>query len=172
MKLISHPKYPAHNKLSLSSDIQIIGQKCHIRYKVIGDISPIVINEGHTPQFRDELWKMTCFEMFVQNDNGPQYYEYNFAPNGDWASYSFDDYRNGMTAIEINQPDIALSRSDDMIEVHVIMDINALPTGHLNIGLFAMIFTDDDRSYWALEHSEDTPNFHQRDCFLHPLTAR
>lgn len=173
MKLTYHPKYPAHDKLSLSSDIMINGDACHIRYEVKGDTTAIKINDtSHDRAFRDELWKMTCFEMFVQPGDGPHYYEYNFAPNGDWASYHFDQYRSGMRPIEIAQPKIDLKRNDNMVSAHVILDKYDLPAGDLKIGLFAMIFSENDRSFWALDHSESTPNFHQSDCFMYLLTAR
>lgn len=173
MKLISHPKYPAHQHLNLSSEIELRNGHFHIIYKASGHCGDIVVTKSASKaMFRDELWKMTCFEMFVQVGDGPQYYEYNFAPNGDWASYHFDDYRSGMKPNEINQPKIILQNSDDEISLDVIMNRQDLPVGELSIGLFAMIFTDDDRSFWALNHNETTPNFHQRDCFLHRLTVK
>ncbi len=172
MNLISHPKYPAHKHLSLSADINIIKDKCHICYNVSGDIEDIIISDERKAQFRDELWKMTCFEMFIEYDDGPHYYEYNFAPNGDWAAYHFDNYRDGMRPINIMQPEIVMERDIGMIKVDVTLDITDLPEGPLNIGLFAMTFSEDDRSFWALHHSEDTPNFHQKDCFLYRCTVR
>ncbi len=172
MQLISHPKYPAHQHLSFSANINITDEQCRISYKVSGDIETIIMSEVGKPQFRDELWKMTCFEMFVEYDDGPQYYEYNFAPNGDWAAYHFDDYRAGMKPLNIAQPQIILERSSQMIQCNVVLNNEVLPKGALNIGLCAMIFSEDVRSFWALGNSEDTPNFHQRDCFLYRCTAR
>lgn len=173
MKLISHPKYPAHRDLSVEAKVNVELDQYVIDYRVAGPISDIIIMPSdHEPEFRDELWKMTCFEMFVQVDDGPQYYEYNFAPNGDWASYYFDDYRSGMKPVKIAQPKIILHHDDREISLNVVMERDAVPIGNLKIGLFAMIFSQDDRSFWALDHSESTPNFHQNDCFLHRLTAR
>ena len=43
----------------------------------------------------DDLWRTTCFELFVAGE-GTAYREYNFSPSGQWAAYDFDDYRAGM----------------------------------------------------------------------------
>lgn len=173
MKLIHHPQYPSHQHLSLTADISFSDNHINILYNVIGDTQDIILNStDDNPMFRDELWKMTCFEMFVQKDDGPGYYEFNFAPCGDWAAYHFDAYREGMKPSKITAPCIILEKSDQQISLEVNLEREALPAGNLSIGLFAMLFTDKDRSFWALHHSESTPNFHQKDCFLYQVTAR
>ena len=42
---------------------------------------------------KDNLWKNTCCEVFIKNNNNNYYREFNFAFNGAWACYDFVDYR-------------------------------------------------------------------------------
>lgn len=41
----------------------------------------------------DELWRTTCFELFLRRPGQEGYLEFNFAPSGQWAAYGFDGYR-------------------------------------------------------------------------------
>src|SRR5689334_3335291 len=56
------------------------------------------------PERTDELWKTTCFEAFLRPLGETSYLEWNFAPSGQWASYEFSDYRDGMAEAEVTQP--------------------------------------------------------------------
>ena len=48
------------------------------------------------------LWQDTCFEIFIKNKMGDDYYEINFSPeNILWNAYYFKTYRD--TLIETNQ---------------------------------------------------------------------
>ena len=52
----------------------------------------------------DELWRHTCFEVFVGLPESEAYCELNFSPSGEWAMYGFVGYRRGMTPIEVRRP--------------------------------------------------------------------
>lgn len=49
-------------------------------------------SQTNSPSRNDFLWKQNCFECFF--DTGDKaYFELNFAPNGNYNLYRFDDYR-------------------------------------------------------------------------------
>jgi hypothetical protein len=54
----------------------------------------------------DELWLHTCFELFLLDPESGAYREFNFAPSGRWAAYSFDGYREGRRPLEVAPPHI------------------------------------------------------------------
>lgn len=127
--------------------------------------------EGSEPtkSRRDELWRHTCCEAFIKTRSG--YYEFNFAPNGDWAAYRFTGYREGMGQPEIASPEVGAHRHGDLWQLQAYLDLSGLPglrdDDPLAIGLSAVIETKvGDISYWALAHPSDKPDFHHPDSFV------
>ena len=53
----------------------------------------ILLHEGNSLERKDELWKMTCFEMFLNPIGQKQYYEFNVSLEGAWNCYHFAGYR-------------------------------------------------------------------------------
>ena len=44
---------------------------------------------------KNELWKKTCFELFIEKKNSNSYYEVNFSPaRKHWNAYIFNSYRS------------------------------------------------------------------------------
>ncbi len=78
-----------------------------LHYLVTGKIGDL-----HLPQIgacgrADDLWQDTCFEVFLRASPESPYYEFNFAPSGQWAAYRFDRYRSGMRdACGVSDPGI------------------------------------------------------------------
>lgn len=123
---------------------------------------------------RDGLWKMTCFEAFIGVGDRASYCELNISPSGDWACYLFDRYREGMRegpAVDGPYSDIYVNRTEGGIVVQSTYDLCALPylfeAGTVwRLGLSAVIVEESGRkTYWALTHPRDMPDFHDPACF-------
>ena len=78
--------------------------KLAVRFVVEADMSRIVLPRSRQPARADELWRHTCFEVFVGLPESEAYCELNFSPSGEWAIYGFVGYRRGMAAIEVRRP--------------------------------------------------------------------
>jgi hypothetical protein len=126
--------------------------------------SRFVIPEGSGDR-RDELWKTTCFEAFLNPEGETAYEEWNFAPSGDWAAYQFDAPRQGMREAEVGSPPYI--RMEDNLTWWALGATIAIPTdAHWRLGLSAVIEEKDGtKSYWALTHCGDRPDFHDPGCF-------
>lgn len=124
------------------------------------------------PGRRDGLWQATCFELFVRT-KGKAYREYNFAPSSEWAAYSFEDYREGMRDLPLNSgPQISARSQADRFDLFVMLPPEALPEEASLLGISVVIVEAGDvRSYWALAHPPDKPDFHHAACFAAPLPA-
>jgi hypothetical protein len=62
-------------------------------------------------------------------------------------------------------PEIELRRQADRLVVAVKLALD-LPEEPYRLALSAVIEEADGRkSYWAVSHSGDSPDFHRRDCF-------
>src|ERR1700728_1111610 len=139
-------------------------------FRVDGDISDLQIPAPLAPRFAEQLWQRTCFEVFIAMAGQPSYHEFNFAPSGEWTVYTFSGYRNGgPLANEMLRPGIVVRSSADRLELDAVVRLDYLsaihPGGALDVGLSAVIETHEGRSYWALRHPLDKPDFHDADGF-------
>lgn len=144
-----------------------------LQYRLSGDLAQIRIPEPQTPAFTDGLWEHTCFEVFigVQGENG--YREFNFSPSRQWAAYAFNGYRKRVEWNVSTPPLLTVTHSADGagdFELQAIIGAVNLPAkseGKLfEVGLTAVIETlGGQKSYWALAHSAEQPDFHLRNSF-------
>ena len=136
-----------------------------------GDISGLRVPEPRPPRRVDGLWRHTCCEVFLMEEGGPGYREFNFSPSGEWAVYAFKDYRDaGELAVE-SDPGIVVRRTGQRLELDAKISQELLPAGRaLRLGL-SMVVEDTDGvlSYWALRHPPGKPDFHHTDAFASQL---
>lgn len=146
--------------------------------------------KGEQPGRCDRLWEQTCFEVFLLPEGGSAYWEINFAPHGDWNMYAFDSYRQGMrpetrvTSATLKQLheqlDLGRSGSADVItrctfslDLSAVAQLSsAVRDGRLRCGITAVIeSTRREKTYWALAHAGDKPDFHRPESFVLRLPA-
>ena len=146
------------------------------QYVLRADMARIRVPSLDTPERADDLWKHTCFEAFISASGLSGYYELNFSPSGQWAIYSFDRYRTGMSPVEVSSPPrLAVRAHDDRLELEAavhLFDLGLAREGlGLKLALSAVVEDDSGRlSYWALKHAPGKPDFHHSDGFVLELT--
>ncbi len=118
---------------------------------------------------RDELWKTTCFELFLAHPDQRGYFEVNLATSGDWNVYAFDGYREGMRRAEgvARSPLQDVRSSGDRIELRGRLQLKDFPlVGPVVLGVTAVVeYEDGTKDYWALAHKAEKPDFHVRESF-------
>ena len=119
-----------------------------------------MIPEGE-PARADELWKTTCFEAFLRAARKKAYREWNFSPSGAWAAYDFKAYRKGRSDAQVAAPYV---RFEDNLIWWALGATIAVPAGtEWALGLSAVLEEKHGgKSYWALAHGGDKPDFHAR----------
>lgn len=139
-----------------------------LRYRVDG------CGRLEVPAFRgrgraDELWKTTCFELFLYDGAG-RYRELNFSPSGQWAAHGFSGYRNLVGPFEPREtPRIEHETGTSVFVQTVFLDRRDLE-GAESAALAAVIEEQGGRpSYWAMAHPGLKPDFHDPACFRIPL---
>ncbi|MCE7798220.1 DOMON-like domain-containing protein [Sphingobium sufflavum] len=178
LTLIRHPSSPTPSIDAITVAVtRLEGARLALRYRITGDISTLAVPALVAAERTDELWKTTCFEAFLKLPDKDQYVEFNFSPSTRWASYVFDDYRQGQRdLVNFTLPRIDLDVARDSFELCATLDL----TGNrgewqqrdLAMGLSAVIETlDGQKSYWALAHPPANPDFHHGDCFAAILRA-
>ncbi|OJU17478.1 MAG: hypothetical protein BGN95_19965 [Sphingomonas sp. 66-10] len=192
--LIPHPDFPPLRVRGVSVELERNGSETCLRYAVDG-ADAVIWPAPAALERADELWKATCFELFVMPGEGAAYLEFNFSPSGRWAAYAFDAYRAGMHDLPLSA-DPKIERSGH----HIIIRHPGLEPGSIapqaqpleppaprlppdgprlkagvtgpRIALTAVIEeTGGVRSFWALAHAPGAPDFHNPDCFVARLPA-
>lgn len=148
-----------------------------LRYQITGTTSDLRIPPAAAKERRDELWRHTCFEVFIRGPESVTYYEVNFSPSTQWAAYRFNGYRGEMAvASEIAPPHIDVASNAAELELGATLELEGLPDlpSHApwHFGVSAVVEETSGRiSYWALEHPLGQADFHHPDCFALILPA-
>ena len=168
--LVPHPAAPPANPFKLWAQVDYAGAfgataTCNIWFGVAAPLHGFHIPRSEQPGRREELWQTTCFEAFVQPEGDSVYQEFNFAPSGDWAAYDFAARREGMAKADLANPPYI--RLEDNLSWWGLGATFALEAGRRwALGLSAVIEeADGTKSYWALAHSGEEPDFHDPACF-------
>lgn len=141
----------------------------NIWFGVTAPMERFVIPQSDEPGRADELWRSTCFEAFLRQDCGEAYREWNFAPSGDWATYDFTGYRDGMANAAVASPPYV--RVEDNFTWWALgATIAVSADAEWQLGLSAVLEEKDGtKSYWALAHPAEKPDFHAPGCFAAKL---
>ena len=166
--LTCHPQTPARS----IREIDVVVEEATsgglmLTFCLVGDISALSIPDSVSPRRADQLWRHTCFEVFVMAGEGPEYREFNFSPSGEWAVYDFRGYRNGGVLENELAPGIEVHRTMDRLELGAEIGQGLVPLGRpLRLGLSAIVEdAAGTLSYWALRHPPGKPDFHHTDAF-------
>jgi len=142
-----------------------------LTYVLGGDILRLRIPPRREPRGADRLWEHTCCEAFVGVPGKSSYYEFNFAPSGEWSVYAFRRYREGAPlAGEAPAPEITMRSDENSLVLHAIVRLDHLPLiqphASLRLALSAVIEEHTGIfSYWALKHPAAKPDFHHPESF-------
>jgi len=174
-----HPDTPCEvvNEIAVEA-VRATATTLSLRYVVSGSIGDLLIPPLTTPTRADELWRHTCFEAFIGPLNGPEYYEFNFAPSKQWAAYSFSGYREDMGATPgISAPDINVQSNNRTVELKATLRLDGWAgqpdDAPWRLGLAAVIEEIRGRkSYWALTHPAGKPDFHNPQGFAAQIAMK
>ena len=162
VNLIPHPAEARGPLSSVQVRLERQGDCLRVRFVAEGAVQAVNWPGPAEPVRTDELWKHSCFEVFVATTGG--YLEFNLSPSSRWASYRFSGYREGMADAEAMAVIAPLDLAGDRLALEAHLDLPS-PVGKL--GLTAVIeAVDGSRSYWALAHPSDKPDFHHPDSFV------
>lgn len=101
------------------------------------------------------------------------YSEFNFSPSERWAAYDFDGYRSGMAIRAMARgPVITPRRGGDVLLCDVAIPAPTLPPPPWRYGLTAVLEEAGGvKSYWAMAHAREQPDFHHPACLDATLAA-
>jgi len=141
----------------------------HIEFSLSGNLETVFIDTPSiSPARKDDLWKTTCFEIFLRGDTGNIYWEYNLSPSLNWAAYAFSGYREG----RIDEPSVkhieisTQSKPDRFTLTCTIPLPPPLFDQNLRIGLSTVVQDNHGNIYYyALKQTGQHPDFHADENF-------
>ena len=172
-ELVAHPAYPPASVMSVHA--RIVSRDANwlrLRWRIEGSgalMVPAFAGKGRA----DELWRTTCFELFLQPEGGNAYSEFNLSPSERWAAYDFSARREGMTDRPMpREPECTMRLGSTFAIFDAALPATALPDDTCRAGLACVLEEQGGiMSYWALCHGGAQPDFHDPACFTARLAA-
>ena len=171
VSLIEHPGAPTDRVKRIDIEIrQDSPDTIELRYRLEGDLAALHLPPFTFPRRGDLLWHHSCFEAFFRPSAESRYVEFNFSSSGEWAMYRFDRYRERGEQFDGVPPTVLVRRTETQLDLEVVVGIGELtqtsPASRPRLGLSAIIEdVDGARSFWALKHVGDKPDFHHENSF-------
>ena len=177
MKLLPFAPSPQTTEIQLEAQIEMQTDGFLLTFELSGPgVAKVLLTpKSAKPVRKNDLWKETCFECFFGVGNSKEYFEFNASPSGDWALYSFNQYRDGMKDVEFKNGDTPLLLKCEK-SAEYFCCVWRVPyftkTILQNVSLTAVLKTgtaSDAVSYWAAKHAGTKPDFHLRESFTQRL---
>ena len=167
--LLCHPAAPcpARHQVSASAHLTADGTLA-LCFELRGDADKLRIPAPQPPGAADGLWQHTCCEAFVAAVDGAEYREFNLSPSGQWAAYRFHAYRKRDAGfVPPVAPQSDFRRTADGFRLTAQLAPELLPPATVfQIGLTLVLeASDGGKSYWALAHCAEQPDFHLGQSF-------
>lgn len=135
---------------------------CELSILPLSDSLQLVVPKFSTQQKKEGLWNSTCFEIFVKS--GKSYVEWNFSPSGEWWSMDFSDYRHRLASKE-HERTLPLKAEWTLNQTLSCAISIPVPTAPLQVGISCILDMGTKKTYWALAHPKDKPDFHDASCW-------
>jgi len=167
-----HPAGPMR-PFALECTVSRAGASWRFAFVLTGKIGLISLPAPVQARRADGLWRQTCFEGFLGGEDAA-YHELNFSPSGQWASYVFSHYREGMRVAEhLSLSALACHHDSARLELSAtIVRADGADPRWTRLALGAVIVEQEGTSsYWALAHPPGLPDFHHPTCFAARLGA-
>jgi len=167
--LLCHPTTPCPALAAIAVTASLGADGLTLSYRLHGDPAGIRLPAPQPPAPADDLWRHTCCEAFVAAVDGQEYREFNLSPCGRWAAWNFIGYRRRDESWQaVAAPRISLLHLPDGLKLDTVIPAALLPADRpLHVGLTAVVEARaGGKSYWALAHADDQPDFHLRDSFM------
>jgi hypothetical protein len=161
------------SKISLFAEAFKDGNDLLINF-IVEDKNKIILTDEYNkaPTRKYELWTTTCFEAFFGVKGSDSYWELNFSISGNWNLFYFDSYRNPAQPREetkVTKISFKSFYEDFMwrLEVQLPVQNLGIQTKKMEMGLAAVIeFKNKEKSYFALKHETEKPDFHKKESFI------
>lgn len=152
--------------IEIESSFEIDNKTLRLSFDIKGNIGNYLFDEPCKQTRKDELWKKTCFELFIAHKNRPNYHELNISTSTEWNFYTFSDYKTAMKEEKnLSEPFIHSSKMQNRYRLSVEFDFyeeNFKENFTFNL---AVILLDKKgiRSFYTIYRKEGKVDFHNKE---------
>ena len=154
--LTSHP-------IDIEASFSLSAKSLTLKFLLHGAFSNYLFPTNKTSTRTNELWRATCFELFLKNPNAKEYWELNIAPSGAWNFYRFSDYKKDMQEeSRVLRSKVVFKKERDEVEVNVKIDFTEKlfdENVEFNLALI-LLDVEERRHFFTLNPKESMPDFH------------
>jgi len=157
------------NLLKIEAIANISQKNIKLNFQIIGNIEAYFIhskleNEEKIER-KNELWKSTCFELFIANEQSEEYYEINISPFKQWNIYHFDGYKKGMKEFKkVSEPIIQMTKENYNYKLSFEIEFNQKIFNNegLSFNLATIILDKNNLRHFYTMYPRKTADFHNR----------
>jgi len=149
--------------LNIEASFSLTSKHLSLSFALKGAFEGYLFDTKNHVKRVDELWKATCFEVFIKNQNAKEYWELNIAPSGAWNFYHFSDYKKKMQEeSRVLIPKVIFKKERDEVYVNVEIDFTEKLFDEKVEFNLALILLDVERKrhFFTLNPKEGLPDFH------------
>ena len=151
--------------IEITGTVALVNDALNVTYVIAGATERIKFaSTSPQPSRKNELWRTTCFELFMKLPVAAEYWEFNLAPSLDWNAYRFTNYRSALQQ-EAHIADIKIATEVANRNLTRLQAMLPLPSRviaqPLAIGISSVIEDHEgNMHYFALRHAGTKPDFH------------
>ena len=156
------------DNVSITSTLNIFPKKVHLTFMLNGEIKNYIVPNKEKLKRANELWKTTCFELFLANSKEEKYYELNISPTLAWNFYTLSEYRAVPKEVaEEIEPLIMSRRDEENYEITFELESKTVNFEAFDTFNLACILLSNakKRTFWSLNPQHGLPDFHNQQSF-------
>ncbi|MBI3776593.1 MAG: DOMON-like domain-containing protein [Gammaproteobacteria bacterium] len=161
----------AARNLDIAGTVELDGAMLNVAYRISGAPEQVkAVSTNPQPARKNDLWRTTCFELFMKATSASEYWEVNLAPSCDWNVYRFTGYRSALQP-ELQIDDIKITPEVSQSHLTGLRATLPVPPPLLGrpfaVGISCVIEDIEGKlHYFALRHDGVKPDFHNPAGFV------
>jgi len=160
--------YTQINNIRIHTTLEFRKDRLSLSFSLEGGLEDYLFPAVCKNKKANELWKATCFELFLASSNEEAYYELNVSPSLEWNFYSLPTYRAEVKEVENVSLNINTFKKENTYEINMTLESDILDFESFDTcNMTAILLTKNrERTFWSLKPMGDVPDFHNKEFFI------
>ena len=151
------------NNITVEASLEIEDKNFKLEYQVKGEVNNYIFSKPSREKRANELWRATCFELFLAPKESLNYWELNLSPSKAWNFYAFDNYKLCMREEKnISLPIIHISQKKNNYSLSLKFNFDReLKEADFNLAVI-LLDREKNRHFYSINRKENGVDFHDR----------
>ena len=153
--------------LQIESTLIIKEHKVELSFIIKGALAEYIFSKKVEHKRANELWKATCFELFLANSKKEVYYELNFSSSLAWNFYYLESYRADVVEVtNVFSPQIEVHTTNNSFKTSIELEFENIEEFDLCNVACIVLNKNKERTFWSMKHQNSVADFHDRENFF------